>query len=153
MPIFEKTSKPWPTVLGLLGVAVMCVAWWTKFWWFEWFGGFLVYNALMWLYCEGRWRRLRMLFRLHIPESTRLGSLNVPRCDLVLESSGDDSRKMAKALQRVYVLAPREARELCRKAPVVLKSGVWRAEADLAKAKLEAAGAVVRTEPRLEPGA
>jgi len=137
----------------LIGIAVMCVAWWIEFWRLEWLGGFLVYNALVWLYWEGRWRRQRMLFRLHIPESTRLESLNVPRCDLIMESSGDDSRKTAKALQQVYVLAPREARELCRKAPVVLKSNVWRAEADLAKAKLEAVGAVVRIEPRSERGA
>ena len=69
---------------------------------------------------------------------------------MVLESAGGDSLRVAEALRKLYVLSLREASELLAKTPAVLKPDVWHAEADLVKSKLEAAGAVVRLEPREE---
>jgi len=153
MPITERIIKSTPTALVLIGIVVMCAAWWAEFWPLEWVGGYLVFSGLLWRHHQGQWTERRMQLRPRIPESTRLESLKLPRCNVILESAGGHGRRVAKALRRLFIMAPWDASELCGSAPVLLKPSAWRAEAELVKARLEDAGAVVRIEPCSEPGA
>ncbi|MDC0864701.1 50S ribosomal protein L7/L12 [Rickettsiaceae bacterium] len=63
--------------------------------------------------------------------------------DIVLAAAGDKKIEVIKAVRAITSLGLKEAKELVDGAPSPLKQGVSKADADDAKAKLEAAGAKV----------
>jgi len=109
----------------------------------SWINAVLFVDLISWVSQRDRWIKRRMQLKGQLPESARLESVALPRCDLILASAGEDNRRTAKVLQRMYVIAPREATELCEQTPSLLKSKVWDAEAEFVKEKLEAAGATI----------
>lgn len=63
--------------------------------------------------------------------------------DVELTSFGAEKIKVIKVVREVTGLGLKEAKDLVEAAPKVLKEGVMKDEADVMKAKLEEAGAVV----------
>ena len=63
--------------------------------------------------------------------------------DVVLASFGDAKMAVIKAVKDVLGLGLKEAKELVEAAPKALKEGVYKAEAEENKAKLEEAGAKI----------
>jgi len=63
--------------------------------------------------------------------------------DIVLAAAGDKKIEVIKAVRAITSLGLKEAKGLVDGAPSPLKQGVSKADADDAKAKLEAAGAKV----------
>lgn len=63
--------------------------------------------------------------------------------DVVLTSFGDKKINVIKVVRAVTALGLKEAKELVESAPVPIKTGVPKEEADEVKAKLEEAGAQV----------
>ncbi|MEN6355888.1 MAG: ribosomal protein L7/L12 [Armatimonadota bacterium] len=129
----------------LFNAIVVFVALQTEHWFYLWIVYILFFDALGWRIQRQRWIDKRMKLRSQmVPEPKRFESLAMPRCNLVLESAGEDIGRAARELQRVYIIAPREARELCNNVPATLKTNVWHAEAELVKSRLEAVGAIVQ---------
>ena len=63
--------------------------------------------------------------------------------NVTLSEIGPNKINVIKAVREVTTLGLKEAKELVESAPTAVKEGVAKEEADLAKDKLEAAGAVV----------
>ena len=63
--------------------------------------------------------------------------------DVELTSAGDSKVKVIKVVREVTGLGLKEAKDLVDSAPKVIKEGVFKAEADELKAKLEEQGASV----------
>lgn len=63
--------------------------------------------------------------------------------DVVLKEVGGNKIAVIKAVRELTPLGLKEAKDLVEAAPKPIKEGVTKEEADEAKAKLEAAGAVV----------
>ena len=63
--------------------------------------------------------------------------------DAVLTSIGDKKIQVIKAVRELTSLGLKEAKELVESAPVKVKEGVPKAEAEAAKAKIEEAGGIV----------
>lgn len=63
--------------------------------------------------------------------------------DVVLNSSGDKKIQVIKAVRELTSLGLKEAKDLVESAPCKVKEGVSKDEAEKAKEKLEAAGALV----------
>jgi large subunit ribosomal protein L7/L12 len=63
--------------------------------------------------------------------------------DVVLKEAGGNKIAVIKAVRELTPLGLKEAKDLVEAAPKAVKEGVTKEEADEAKAKLEAAGAVV----------
>lgn len=63
--------------------------------------------------------------------------------DVVLKDAGVNKIAVIKAVRELTPLGLKEAKDLVEAAPKPIKEGVTKEEADEAKAKLEAAGAVV----------
>lgn len=135
----------WLPLAWLLPMAIVfLIALRTEQWFLLSIDFILFLDALGWRQQRRLWIDKRMKLRPHIPETRRFESLAKPRCELLLESSGEDSRRTVRELQRIYIIAPQEARELCDNAPASLKTNVWYAEAELVRSRLEETGAVVR---------
>ena len=130
----------WLLIVAVCGVAIQTRIWHHWLWWVMYL---LAYDSIMWGGLRYRWTKRRMQLRLRIPESMWQEHAFLPRCDIVLESAGEYSRRTAKRLQGVYILAPKEASNLCSSAPALLKAGISRAEAEFVKRKLEEVGAKV----------
>lgn len=133
---------PWAWLLIFFSASYIAII--TNHWFLYVIGYIVAFDVAVWAGQRRRWTDKRMKLRPHIPEARRFESLAKPRCELLLESSGEDSRRTARELQRIYIIAPQEARELCDNAPASLKTNVWYAEAELVRSRLEEAGAVVR---------
>lgn len=63
--------------------------------------------------------------------------------DVILVSFGEKKVPIIKEVRAITGLALKESKELVMKAPVAIKEGVMKEEADSIKAALEAAGAIV----------
>lgn len=63
--------------------------------------------------------------------------------DVVLKDAGGQKIQVIKVIREVTGKGLKEAKDLTDKAPIVVKEGVKKVEADELKAKLEAAGATV----------
>lgn len=64
--------------------------------------------------------------------------------NVLLESFGDEKIKVIKEVRAVTDLGLKEAKEAVESAPVAIKEGVTKEEADQIKEKLEAVGATVQ---------
>jgi large subunit ribosomal protein L7/L12 len=64
--------------------------------------------------------------------------------DVVLESFGDQKIKVIKEVRAVTDLGLKEAKDVVESAPVTIKEGIPREEADKVKEALEAVGATVQ---------
>jgi len=63
---------------------------------------------------------------------------------VMLESSGEKKIQVIKEIRAITTLALKDAKDLVDSAPVVVKEGIGKAEAEDIKKKLEDAGAVVK---------
>ena len=63
--------------------------------------------------------------------------------DVMLESFGDNKVGVIKAVRGVATLSLKDAKTLVESAPVAVKEGISKEEADAVKAQLEEAGATV----------
>ena len=63
--------------------------------------------------------------------------------DVILKSSGDKKINVIKVVRSITSLGLKEAKDLVEGAPKPVKEGLSKADADAAKAKLEAVGAVI----------
>ncbi len=63
--------------------------------------------------------------------------------DVILKEIGPNKINVIKAVRELTTLGLKEAKDLVEAAPKTVKEGVNKADAEAAKAKLEAAGAVV----------
>lgn len=63
--------------------------------------------------------------------------------DVILQNAGGQKIQVIKVIREVTGKGLKEAKDLTDKAPIVVKEGMKKAEADELKTKLEAAGATV----------
>ncbi|MFQ3549116.1 MAG: ribosomal protein L7/L12 [Armatimonadota bacterium] len=64
--------------------------------------------------------------------------------DIILQSVGKQRMMVLKTIREIYVLGLADGRDLIRRAPVTLKSGVSKKEAEYVKKRLEQFGASVK---------
>ncbi len=63
--------------------------------------------------------------------------------NVIIKSAGDQKINVIKAVREITGLGLKEAKDMAESAPVTVKEGVKKEEAEIMKAKLEAAGATV----------
>lgn len=63
--------------------------------------------------------------------------------NVVIKSAGDQKINVIKAVREITGLGLKEAKDMAEAAPVTIKEGIKKGEAEAMKAKLEAAGATV----------
>jgi|SRR3989344_3845077 len=63
--------------------------------------------------------------------------------NVVIKSAGDQKINVIKAVREITGLGLKEAKDMAEAAPVTVKEGIKKDEAEAMKAKLEAAGATV----------